>query len=67
MRLRQRTDELLKHISPDMQALAANNMVLIGHSMGGIISNFLLRPQQCDLQQHAGALIDTMLQGLKRG
>lgn len=38
MRLRQRTDELLKHISPDMQALAANNMVLIGHSMGGIIS-----------------------------
>lgn len=38
MRLRKRTDELLQHISPDLQAEAANNMVLIGHSMGGIIS-----------------------------
>ncbi|CAM5225009.1 esterase/lipase family protein [Alishewanella longhuensis] len=38
MRLRQRTDELLQLISPDLQANAANNMVLIGHSMGGIIS-----------------------------
>ena len=32
--------------------------------MGGIISNFLLRPQQCDLQQHASALVDAMLHGL---
>lgn len=38
MRLRQRADELLKHISPDLTALAANNMILLGHSMGGIIS-----------------------------
>ncbi|MDP2713986.1 triacylglycerol lipase [Rheinheimera sp.] len=38
MRLRKRTDELLLHISPDLQAVAANNMLLVGHSMGGIIS-----------------------------
>ncbi|MGP9803114.1 TetR family transcriptional regulator [Rheinheimera sp. NSM] len=43
--------------------LAANAMHMY---VGGIISTFLLRPQQCDLQQHAAALIDTMLQGLKR-
>ncbi|GAB58580.1 esterase/lipase family protein [Rheinheimera nanhaiensis] len=38
MRLRKRTDELLHRLSPDAQAIAANNMVLVGHSMGGIIS-----------------------------
>ena len=38
MRLRKLTDELLQHISPDLQAVAANNMVIVGHSMGGIIS-----------------------------
>ena len=38
MRLRKLTDELLLHISPDLQAVAANNMLLVGHSMGGIIS-----------------------------
>jgi AcrR family transcriptional regulator len=43
--------------------LAANAMHMY---VGGIISTFLLRPQQCDLQQCAAALIDTMLQGLKR-
>lgn len=34
--------------------------------VGGIISKFLLKPQQCDLRQHAGAMIDTMLVGLKK-
>ena len=34
--------------------------------VGGIISHFLLKPQQCDLRQHAPVLIDTMLQGLKQ-
>lgn len=43
--------------------LAANAMHMY---VGGIISSFLLRPQQCDLQQHAPALINTMLQGLKK-
>ncbi len=43
--------------------LAANAMHMY---VGGIISNFLLRPQQFDLQQHAAPLIDTMLQGLKK-
>ncbi|PKM20745.1 MAG: hypothetical protein CVV11_04450 [Gammaproteobacteria bacterium HGW-Gammaproteobacteria-15] len=38
MRLRQRSDELLQYISPDAQTVAANNMILVGHSMGGIIS-----------------------------
>lgn len=38
MRLRKLTDALLQHISPDLQAVAANNMVIVGHSMGGIIS-----------------------------
>jgi pimeloyl-ACP methyl ester carboxylesterase len=38
MRLRKHADDLLQHISPDLQAVAANNMVLVGHSMGGIIS-----------------------------
>jgi hypothetical protein len=34
--------------------------------VGGIISHFLLKPQQCDLQQHAPALVDAMLLGLKK-
>lgn len=46
-------------VSPKLAAHAMHMYV------GGIISNFLLRPQQCDLQQHAPALINTMLQGLK--
>lgn len=49
MRLRQRTDELLKHISPDMRALAANNMVLVGHSMGGIISKTYVQSSGSEL------------------
>lgn len=34
--------------------------------IGGIISNFLLRPQQCNLLTHADALVGIMLQGLKK-
>jgi AcrR family transcriptional regulator len=34
--------------------------------VGGIISHFLLKPQQCDLKQHAAALIDAMLLGLQQ-
>ena len=51
---------LREGVSP---ALAANAMHMY---VGGIISHFLLKPQQCDLRQHAPALIDTMLQGLKK-
>lgn len=47
-------------VSPRLAAMSLHMYV------GGIISHFLLKPQQCDLQQHAGALIDTMLQGLKK-
>lgn len=49
MRLRQRTDELLKHIAPDLTALAANNMVVIGHSMGGIISKTFVQSSATEL------------------
>ena len=34
--------------------------------VGGIISNYLLKPQQCNLAEHAGALVDVMLEGLKK-
>ena len=47
-------------VSPRLAAMSLHMYV------GGIISHFLLKPQQCDLQQHAGALIDTMLQGLMK-
>lgn len=47
-------------VSPRLAAMSMHMYV------GGIISHFLLKPQQCDLRQHAPALIDTMLQGLKR-
>ncbi|MEO3865557.1 esterase/lipase family protein [Rheinheimera fenheensis] len=46
MRLRQRTDELLNQISPDLGAIAANNMVLVGHSMGGIISKTFVQTSE---------------------
>ena len=49
MRLRRRTDELLKYLSPDLQAPAANNMVLIGHSMGGIISKTYVQSSGSEL------------------
>ena len=47
-------------VSPRLAAMSMHMYV------GGIISHFLLKPQQCDLRQHAPALIDTMLQGLKQ-
>lgn len=47
-------------ISPRLAAVALHMYV------GGIISHFLLKPQQCDLMQHAPALIDAMLLGLKK-
>lgn len=47
-------------VTPRLAAMSLHMYV------GGIISHFLLKPQQCDLRQHAPALIDTMLQGLKR-
>lgn len=47
-------------VSPRLAATALHMYI------GGIISNFLLKPQQCDLHKHAGALVDVMLQGLKQ-
>ena len=47
-------------VTPRLAALSLHMYV------GGIISHFLLKPRQCDLRQHAPALIDTMLQGLKQ-
>lgn len=34
--------------------------------MGGLISNYLLKPEQYDLAQEATVLIDVMLQGIKK-
>lgn len=51
---------LREGVSPRLAAMSMHMYV------GGIISHFLLKPQQCDLRQHAPALIDTMLQGLKQ-
>lgn len=51
---------LREGVSPRLAAMSLHMYV------GGIISHFLLKPKQCDLQQHAGVLIDTMLQGLKK-
>ncbi|MCC5452840.1 TetR family transcriptional regulator [Rheinheimera sp. UJ51] len=47
-------------VSPRLAASAFHMYV------GGIISSYLLKPQQCDLDQHAAVLIDAMLQGLKQ-
>lgn len=55
----QRAGQLRDGISPQLAATAVHMYV------GGIISHFLLKPQQCELHQHASALIDTMLAGLK--
>lgn len=51
---------LREGVSPRLAAMSMHMYV------GGIISHFLLKPQQCDLRQHAPALINTMLQGLKQ-
>lgn len=51
---------LREGVSPRLAAMSMHMYI------GGIISHFLLKPQQCDLRQHAPALIDTMLQGLKQ-
>lgn len=47
-------------VSPRMAAMSLHMYI------GGIISNYLLKPQQCDLQKYAPMLIDTLLQGLKQ-
>jgi AcrR family transcriptional regulator len=47
-------------VTPRLAAMSLHMYV------SGIISHFLLKPQQCDLAQHAAALVDTMLQGLKQ-
>ncbi|KKO45007.1 TetR family transcriptional regulator [Arsukibacterium ikkense] len=47
-------------VSPRLAAIALHMYI------GGIISHFLLKPQQCDLMQHAPALIDAMLLGLQQ-
>lgn len=56
----QQAGSLREGVSPRLAAMSMHMYV------GGIISHFLLKPQQCDLRQHAPALIDTMLQGLKQ-
>ncbi|GAB58266.1 TetR family transcriptional regulator [Rheinheimera nanhaiensis] len=56
----QQAGSLREGVSPRLAAMSMHMYV------GGIISHFLLKPQQCDLRQHAPVLIDTMLQGLKQ-
>ncbi|MBZ9611636.1 TetR family transcriptional regulator [Rheinheimera maricola] len=56
----EKSGSLRSGVSPRMAAMSLHMYV------GGIISHYLLKPQQCDLQQYAGSLIDTMLQGLKQ-
>ena len=51
---------LRDNVSPRLAAMSLHMYV------GGIISNYLLKPQQCDLQKYAPMLIDTLLQGLKK-
>lgn len=51
---------LRQGLCPRLAALSLHTYV------GGIISQYLLKPQQFDLQQHAAAMIDTMLLGLTR-
>ena len=50
---------LRRGISARLAAIAVHTYV------GGIISQFLLKPQQCDLQHHAPEMVDAMLLGLK--
>lgn len=40
--IRQALDATLQHYDPSGQARASNNMVLIGHSMGGVIARLLV-------------------------
>ncbi|WP_308420740.1 esterase/lipase family protein [Dyella caseinilytica] len=40
--IRQALDETLKHFDPSGKAVASNNIVLIGHSMGGVIARLLV-------------------------
>lgn len=55
------TANLLRQgLSPRLAALSLHTYV------GGIISQYLLKPEQCDLQQHAATMIDAMLRGLTR-
>jgi AcrR family transcriptional regulator len=53
------TGRLRPGVSARLAAMALHTYV------GGIISQFLLKPQQYDLQQHAAELIDAMLVGLQ--
>jgi pimeloyl-ACP methyl ester carboxylesterase len=40
--IRQALDETLRHFDPSGKAVASNNIVLIGHSMGGVIARLLV-------------------------
>lgn len=40
--IRQALDETLAHFDPDRTAAASRNMVLVGHSMGGVIARLLV-------------------------
>lgn len=40
--IRKALDETLKHFDPGGHARASNNMVLVGHSMGGVIARLLV-------------------------
>ncbi|MBE1161439.1 esterase/lipase family protein [Dyella acidiphila] len=40
--IRQALDETLRHFDPSGKAVASNHMVLIGHSMGGVIARLLV-------------------------
>lgn len=56
----QQAGTLREGMCPRLAAMALHMYV------GGIISHFLLKPQQCDLKHSASAMIDTMLNGLIR-
>jgi len=40
--IRKALDETLRHFDPNGRARASNNMVLVGHSMGGVIARLLV-------------------------
>jgi pimeloyl-ACP methyl ester carboxylesterase len=42
LNIRRALDTTLKHFDPSGQARASNNMVLVGHSMGGVIARLLV-------------------------
>ncbi len=42
LNIRKALDATLKHFDPSGQARASNNMVLVGHSMGGLIARLLV-------------------------